>query len=421
MRFGLVTQFYDPEPGPASLPGVLARGLAARGHQVRVITGFPNYPDGRIYPGYAARRPLDQRVGGIPVRRVPLYPSHDRSAVRRAMTYGSFGVSSWRYGTRVMRGVDAVWVSNSPITNALPMWALTRNRIPAVLHVLDVWPQNVTSSGMIRPGWPTRGLVGAMQRWTDAMYRSAAHIATISPAAVELIAGRGVPSERLSYVPLWADESVFKPSHDRSARRTLGVPDGDLVVLYAGNLGTTQMLDTLVQAGDLVPPEVGVTVWLAGSGTEEDRLRDLAATVSRPGWQVRLLGRVPAGDVVRLMAAANVHYVGLRNDAAARVTAPSKVQATLASGQPLIVAVDGHVGDMVARAGAGLRAVSGDPGSVASAIVTAARMPRAALEHMGARARLLYETEFSADAGIRRVEELLVKVASNARVARWSR
>ena len=98
MRVGLLTQWFDPEPGPAALPGTLARQLAARGHHVQVLTGFPNYPTGRLADGYRMQRRLDETVDGVDVRRVALYPSHNASAVSRMANYASFGASALASG-----------------------------------------------------------------------------------------------------------------------------------------------------------------------------------------------------------------------------------------------------------------------------------------------------------------------------------
>jgi colanic acid biosynthesis glycosyl transferase WcaI len=139
MRVGLLTQFYDPEPGPAALPGVLARGLVARGHEVQVLTGFPNYPEGVIAPGYRMQRVLDEVLDGVNVRRVALYANHDASAMRRITNYASFGASALASGLGVLRGLDALWVNYSPITVAWPMWAARYGlKIPQVAHVLDL-------------------------------------------------------------------------------------------------------------------------------------------------------------------------------------------------------------------------------------------------------------------------------------------
>ncbi len=114
MKIGILSQWYPPEPGPASLPGELAQELKARGHEVQVVTGFPNYPDGRIYEGYRLRTRSNEDIDGVAVRRVAIYPSHDSSGLRRAANYVSFGASVVANGLDCLMDCDVVWVSNSP-------------------------------------------------------------------------------------------------------------------------------------------------------------------------------------------------------------------------------------------------------------------------------------------------------------------
>ena len=137
MRIGLLTQWFDPEPGPAALPGVLARGLVARGHEVQVLTGFPNYPSGTIADGYRVRPRTDEHRDGVDIRRTALYASHDASALRRFANYASFGLSAATLGVGALRDVDAVWVNYSPITTAWPMWAnQLLHRVPGGYRML---------------------------------------------------------------------------------------------------------------------------------------------------------------------------------------------------------------------------------------------------------------------------------------------
>ena len=144
MRIGILSQWYEPESGGASIPGVLARGLSRRGHDVRVLTGFPNYPTGRIYPGYRQRARHQEVSGGVTVTRVPLLPNHDSSTAKRAANYGSFAVSASSLGLSEMRKLDALWVYNSPATISLPMWLLRYGAgVPVVLHNMDMWPDSV--------------------------------------------------------------------------------------------------------------------------------------------------------------------------------------------------------------------------------------------------------------------------------------
>ena len=115
MRIGIFTQWYEPEPGPAALCSVAARALAERGHEVHVLTGFPNYPSGRIADGYQQRPRVRERSGGVNVVRVPLMPSHDKSAMRRVANYASFGLSAAVLGVPGLPALDAVWVNYPPL------------------------------------------------------------------------------------------------------------------------------------------------------------------------------------------------------------------------------------------------------------------------------------------------------------------
>jgi colanic acid biosynthesis glycosyl transferase WcaI len=220
MRVGLLSQWYDPEPGPAALPGGLARGLAQRGHHVQVVTGFPNYPTGRLARGYRISSRQDEVDDeGVRIRRVALYPSHDDSALRRLANYGSFAASGVAFGSGALRGLDALWVSNSPITVSLPMW-FTRyaSRIPVVLHVLDLWPDSAQASGFVSSGRAGGLLSRAMDGWCAAMYRCAAKVAYISPGVGELLARRGVPEHKLVHIPMWANEAPMATPGDLRAR-----------------------------------------------------------------------------------------------------------------------------------------------------------------------------------------------------------
>lgn len=409
MRIGILSQWFDPEPGPARLPGALARALAGRGHEVRVLTGFPNYPDGVVKDGYSVRWRADEEVDGVRIRRVALYPSHDASVVRRAANYASFGLSAATVGTSFFRGLDVVWVSNSPVTVGLPVWRLTRAmRLPVLLHVLDLWPDNVVSSALVRSRRGTSAIASAVHGWNRWMYGNASHVAGISPSIVGLLEGRAVPPEKLSYVPLWADEESFRPCEGDGVRRDRGVPDDRVVVLYGGTLGRAQAIDHLIEACGRYPTDAPpIDVWLAGSGVEEDALRELARRRVHPHVRVSFLGQVPTAGMSEVMAAADLHYVGLRDDANSAVTMPSKLQATMACARPILLAIGGDAADVVERSRAGFAVPPGDAEALAAALADAARLGRDGLRTKGRAARTAYDREFSLAAGTSRIEEIL--------------
>ncbi|GAA2096348.1 glycosyltransferase family 4 protein [Microlunatus panaciterrae] len=409
MRVGLLTQWYDPEPGPAALPGVLARGLRARGHEVQVLTGFPNYPTGVLADGYTMSRRLDERLDDIDVRRVALYANHDASAVRRFANYASFGASATAFGVGALRGLDALWVNYSPITVAWPMWAARfRLRIPSVVHVLDLWPDTVFAGGFASGGRLSTLLEKGLGAWCRGMYAAASSVAYISPGVGRVLQDRGVPQDKLHYVPMWADEQVFHPS-DGNLRAELGIAEDQVVLLYAGALGEAQGLSTLIDACAKVDDPRFVCV-IAGSGVAESALRAQAVTIGADN--VRFVGRLPQEQMTQLMATGDLNYVGLRTHALSPVTMPSKTQAALAAGRAILVAAEGDVAGVVRESGAGFTAHPEDVAGIADAISAACRLGRPELHRLGAIGRDYYERTFSVDQGVTRIEALLQRAAS---------
>jgi colanic acid biosynthesis glycosyl transferase WcaI len=407
MRIGLLSQWYDPEPGPASLPGVLARGLAGRGHEVRVLTGFPNYPTGQVMPGYRMSRRMDEKAHDVHIRRVALYPSHDASPIRRLATYGSFAASAVASGVDALRGLDALWVSNSPITVSLPMWFLRYvHKVPVVLHVLDLWPDTVEASGFVRTGRALKVLERGLGAWCRGMYRAAARVAYISPGVGGILERRGVPTNKLVYIPMWADEPALAEAHD-DLRADLGIRSDTTVLVYAGTLGGAQGLEALVDACAAVVDDHRFVCLVAGSGVSEGSLRERARTSG--ATNIRFLGRLPAQQMPALMAAGDVHFVGLRSTGMAAYTMPSKVQVTLASGRAMLVAAGGDVAAVARESGAGIAVHPDDPASIAAGIRTVRRLSRDELHDMGSRGRAYYAHTFSVESGVERVESALFR------------
>ncbi|MDO5629403.1 MAG: glycosyltransferase family 4 protein [Mobilicoccus sp.] len=421
MRIGLLTQWYDPEPGPAALPGTLARGLVARGHQVSVLTGFPNYPTGRLPEGWRMSRVQRRLERGVSVTRVALYPSHDASTARRMANYGSFGASALVNGLSALRGADAIWVNYSPITVAPAMFAARYlHGTPLICHIGDLWPDTLTAGGFA-PSHPVlgRAVDAALHRWCDAMYAASEVVTYIAPGVHRLLRERGVPEEALAYAPMWAEESTFRPADSETRaegaawRRELGVSDDDVLCLYAGAIGRAQGLGTLVEAVAGLRrehPELAarLRVVVVGSGVAEDELRAQVGA-SGVGDVVTFAGRVPQERMPTLMAAADVCFVGLAATPLSAVTMPSKTQATLAAGKALLVAADGDIQQVVADSGAGWAVDSGDAARLTEAMVSVCQSGRDGLARRGAAARAHYDREFSLDVALDRAEAHLTR------------
>ncbi len=412
MRIGVFTQWYEPEPGPAALSSVAARALAARGHEVHALTGFPNYPSGRLADGFRQRPRVRELRDGVNVVRVPLVPGHDHSSARRILNYTSFGLSAAVLGVPALPVLDALWVNYSPVTLALPMWVQQLLRgTPTVCDVADLWPDTMQVSGLqgaARLNGRATRVVGA---WCKAMYASSDLVTYISPGVGELLSARGVPKARLRYLPKPADERIFHPG-GTSLRPGLGIDDEAVVLVYAGAMGAAQGLEALLHATALVN-DPRLVVLLAGSGTQEELLKRRASELGLTN--VRFLGRLPQDQMTDFMATADIAYVSLADHPLSTVTMPSKTQATLASGRAILAAASGDLAELVKGRHVGFVACPGDAGSIAAALNAALAGGRRELALIGEVARALYLAEFSVEQTTTGLEAILTEAATHPR------
>lgn len=402
-ELAFVTQWYPPEP--ADVPESIARALHGCGIQVQVLTGIPNYPTGRVAPGYQASRPVSEARGELRVRRAPLYPSHDSSTLRRMLNYVSWALSSSVFGQGVLRRADVALVYSSPATAALaPMVARLLWGTPYVLLIQDVWPDSIFASGFVngRGGAIIRRLVEGFVRRT---YSGAEHIVVISPGMIDLLEARGVERDKMSLVYNWLPESEARSlpqdSHP-SLSELLGISNNERIFLYAGNHGHAQALDALVKAFDRAETSGGHLV-LMGDGVQKRQLQEIARQMAR----VHFLPPVDRGEATRLTRTADVHVVSLAAEPLFSVTMPSKVQSGLAAGLPMLVVAGGDPARTVVDAGAGVAAEPGNPRSIALAARSLLDLPDDALASMGQRGALTYERDMAREVGAPRLAAII--------------
>jgi putative colanic acid biosynthesis glycosyltransferase WcaI len=409
MRVIFLTQWFDPEP--AAIRGLpFARWLAARGHEVRVLTGVPNYPGGRIYPGYRIRFWQREVMEGIDVLRVPLYPSHDGSALSRIANYGSFALSAATLGSALVGGGDVAYVYHPPATVGLPAMALRLfRRLRFVYHIADMWPESVVDSGMLGQGtrrWLARHLLSA---WCRAVYDRASAITVLSPGFKNILVERGVSPDKIHVIYNWTDESAFRPvARDPMLAADLGLA-GKFNIIYAGNLGAFQGIDTVIRAAARLKDLPDLQVVIVGTGQKEIELRELARELG--AVNVRFVGRRQYWEMPKIYALADVLLVHLRDLSFFESTIPSKTQVALASGRPILMAVRGNAADIVRDSGAGIVCQPETVDELADSMLKLAYTDRDELEAMGARGRAYYCERMSLDIGAAHTERLLGEVA----------
>lgn len=412
-RLLFLTITFHPEPGAMrGLP--LAKRLVQSGaYDVTVLTAVPWYPLGRTYPGYRQRPWQWEEIEGVRVLRLPIYPSHDSSAIRRALTYLSFMVAALVVGLPLVGRADVVFhLDNLPTTGLVALFYGWIRGVPVIQHVGDMWPESVIESGILPRGVVGRWAGAVLRKVCDFVYRRNVLITVLSPGFKRILVDRRVQPDRVEVVYNWAEEDYFSPaSRDEALAVRLGFA-GKFNVVYAGNIGPLQALETVVRAAHLLRDEPRVQIVVVGEGPRLSQVTALAREFQLSN--MRFLGRMPIEQMNALNAISDVLLVHLADREFLHSTIPSKVQVALASARPILLGVRGDGADLVAKAGAGLAFTPEDPADLARCVRRIAGFSPTELERMGSSGRAYYEQRLSLDIGVRRMREILDAAASGS-------
>jgi len=267
-RILLLTQWFDPEPTFKGL--VFARELVLHGFEVEVVTGFPNYPSGRLYPGYGIKLIQKDLIDGVLVTRVPIYPSHNQSVVGRILNYVSFAISSLFYCLFIAKKADVIYAYHPPLTTGITAALLKSfRRTPVVYDIQDLWPDTLHATGMFSNDLAL-SLVSSACDW---LYKCVDHIVVLSPGFRRVLIERGVPSSKIDVIYNWCSEDAifnFKPATHA------GFPADGFRVLFAGNMGKAQAISAVLGAAEILMTEApSVKFVLLGGGVEVKQLKQI--------------------------------------------------------------------------------------------------------------------------------------------------
>ncbi len=389
-------------PEPALLLQELAQTLINHGHSVTVLTGFPNYPLGELYPGYRVHLLQREMIAGVPVTRVLLYPNHSRSGLQRILNYLSFAVSSALLGVWALTKPDIIFVYHPPLTVGLPAWVLSRLwNIPFVYQVQDLWPETLSATGMLTNSH-ILNIVGQFARW---VYNKAAAICVISNGLRANLIGKGVPQNKIHVISNWIDSESTQPaSPDPALAEKLGM-NGQFNVMFAGNIGEAQGLDILLSAAERLCDLPTVQFVIVGDGIALPELR--RAAEQRALQNICFLGRRPASAMPALYALADVLLVHLKDDPLFRITIPHKIFDYLASGKPILAALTGDAADVIQNAGAGLICPPQNPDALAATVRQFYALSQEERNEMGKRGLNAVHTQYNREILISEIEAVL--------------
>lgn len=385
MRILVVSQYYWPETFRIT---EVVQALRDEGCEVLVLTGQPNYPEGVIFKGYSWWTMGVERHEGVMIMRVPLLPRGQGSALRLVLNYFSFVLTATVLGPWLLRArsIDAIFVFGlSPILQVIPaIWLARLKNASLVTWVQDLWPESLSATGFVR----NPKLLEVVSRIVQWIYRKNDLLLVQSQAFIQPVEKMAVETP-VRYHPNPGD---FAFSNAGTAQDCPIPFDSGFNVVFAGNLGTVQALETILAAAEILQDEKDITLILVGSGSRGEWLK--AEIIRRNLVNVQLPGRFPLSSMPSIMARASALLVSLVKSPIMSQTVPSKVQAYLAAGKPVIASLDGEGARVILEAGAGVTAPAEDAVRLADAIKILKSTPKLELERMGQNARAYYEQNF---------------------------
>lgn len=399
MRLLVVSQYFWPEVFRVN---ELVECLVERGHQVTVLTGRPNYPDGAVFPAYRQDPDGFARYAGAEVLRVPLRP-RGRGNLALLRNYWSFVFWGCLLAPWLLRGrqFDAIFVfETSPITSALPALLLRRlKRAPLALWVLDLWPDTLSAVGVVRS---QRGL-HLVGRLVAFIYRRCDLILAQSRAFFPAIERWSRAPHKTRYFPQWSEGVFAGGPAVRATAPELAPFAGRFKILFAGNLGDAQDLPSVLAAAALLKHRADVQWLIVGDGRAADAVRSEISRLGLQG-QVAMLGRYPLERMPEFFVGADALLVSLKAEPIFALTVPGKVQSYLAAGKPILAMLDGEGARVIAEAGAGKVCPAGDAAALARCVEELAAAPAYERARMAEAGRVYAEREFAREALIDQLE-----------------
>ena len=405
MNVLVVTQYFHPE---SFLINAVCEDLTELGHKVTVLTGMPNYPGGRLLPGYRLPTTRRERYGRIDVVRVPIIP-RGQSAWQLVLNYASFALSATLLGPWLLpKRTDAILVYQpSPLTVGIPAVAIRRlTKAPMIFWVQDLWPESLAATGVSYS--PT--LLRAVRRLARFIYSRCDIILAQSRGLVERIKQAAPPGADVRYFPNFSERVDEAECGLAAPAEPVRLPSGFRVVC-AGNMGVAQDLGVVLDAAERLR-EIRDLHWvLIGRG----RMRAwVEAQIDERNLRstVHVIGPYPKEQMPGFFREADALLATLRKDELFAITVPSRIQSYLAAGRPIVAAIDGEGGMIVEESGAGIGCPAGDPARLAKAVERLYRASPGERDAMGRAAQAYFEREFDREVLMRRLDEWLSEIMS---------
>lgn len=379
MKILVVCQHYWPEPYPLT---DICEALVQRGHTVDLVTDVPNYPMGETYPGYEKGKRRKENHNGVHIVRTFTIP-RKRNAIFRLLNYYSYALSSSAYVKTLPGNYDVVFTNQtSPVMMSSAAFAYAKkNHKKVVMYCMDLWPACLAAGGVSESS-PIYKFFGAVSK---RLYNKPDRILITSQMFKDyLVQQHSVDIQKIRYLPQYAAAQFDGVEPSKSEKETIDL-------MFAGNIGAAQSLDTVLKAADLLRDEQKLRWHIVGDGSELENLKKM--TAEKNLHNVVFYGRKPLEEMPRYYAIADAMLVTLTADRFISLTLPGKVQTYMAAGKPIIGAAIGEIPNVIEAAQCGYCANAEDSKGLAQAVRNfIANKNR---EQLGKNARAYYEQHFT--------------------------
>lgn len=355
-----------------------------RGYQVTVLTGIPNYPQGRFFDGYGLNKNRRERWNGIDIIRIPLIP-RGRNSVGLILNYFSFPVSGWFWKLFTKLKADYVFMfETSPMTQCeIGVWYAKKFKVPLYLYVQDLWPENVE----IITGIHSKVIIDPIQHMVDNIYKNCTDIFVTSPGFVNAVCKRGISKSKVHYWPQYAEE-FYRPCKRVPIAE---IPENDkFKIIFTGNIGYAQGLDILPKTARILKKRniENIQFVIVGDGRYQEQLKKEIADVRD---MFLLIPRQPADRIPKLLAACEVAFLSFQDMELWKMTIPAKLQSYMACGMPVIASAEGETEKVIGEANCGVCTPLGDSEKLADAIID---IKKKDLGYLGKNSRKYFKSHF---------------------------
>lgn len=401
MKILLITQWFYPETAPDIKGLQFARALKRRGYDVEVLTGFPNYPVGKVYPGYKLKIYQKEVIDGIVIHRILIFPSHDSSAVKRILNYLSYAVSASILGPFIVRNVDIAHVY-APETVIIPGLVFKiLKKIPVIHDIQDLWPDSLSATGMIS----NPAILKLCKKFCMSFYKYYDRIIVLSEGFKSKLLAYGVSKEKIEVIYNWSNETNETVSAPSISEDIYGFNKA-FTIVFAGNIGKAQSLESVLKAAKILEEKKeNIQIFFFGGGIELGKLKSLAEEMILDN--VFFYERVNAEKIYDILKSADALLVHLKKDPLFSITIPSKTQSYMRAGKPIIMAVEGDAAALVEKSGCGLFAEPENPSDIAEKMIMISKYSIEDLNMLGLNAKKFYEANLSIEVGMNKFESII--------------